>query len=281
MTVGSCTSREVKNHGTAVADYKDKRFGNNQVLKRSQSVTLRLHLQHGIQRLSVKSNIKKLDLSYKKLYKVEGLEKLRYLEELDLSYNKISDLNDFYNSPNLKWLFLYDNHISKLDNLHKFKKLKGLFIDDNPIPYGVYAKAEKEYPDIKIIGEQESDLIPRKTALRFYTRDSKKIKVVNSRLKKLYINNKKHKKYLSEWTRNKFITKTIDNKIIRIEGLDQLVNLEILSIRNTGIKYIKGLDKLKNLKKLDLYNNRLTKICLLYTSPSPRDVEESRMPSSA
>ena len=26
---------------------------------------------------------------------------------------------------------------------------------------------------------------------------------------------------------------------------------------------------------------RLTKACLLYTSPSPRDVEESRMPSSA
>ena len=25
----------------------------------------------------------------------------------------------------------------------------------------------------------------------------------------------------------------------------------------------------------------LTKTCLLYTSPSPRDVEESRMPSSA
>ena len=27
--------------------------------------------------------------------------------------------------------------------------------------------------------------------------------------------------------------------------------------------------------------NALVKICLLYTSPSPRDVEESRMPSSA
>ena len=27
--------------------------------------------------------------------------------------------------------------------------------------------------------------------------------------------------------------------------------------------------------------NGWTKICLLYTSPSPRDVEESRMPSSA
>ena len=27
--------------------------------------------------------------------------------------------------------------------------------------------------------------------------------------------------------------------------------------------------------------NKNLKICLLYTSPSPRDVEESRMPSSA
>ena len=29
------------------------------------------------------------------------------------------------------------------------------------------------------------------------------------------------------------------------------------------------------------FNNGLLNICLLYTSPSPRDVEESRMPSSA
>ena len=29
------------------------------------------------------------------------------------------------------------------------------------------------------------------------------------------------------------------------------------------------------------YKQILIKICLLYTSPSPRDVEESRMPSSA
>ena len=31
----------------------------------------------------------------------------------------------------------------------------------------------------------------------------------------------------------------------------------------------------------DNYNKALLKDCLLYTSPSPRDVEESRMPSSA
>ena len=31
----------------------------------------------------------------------------------------------------------------------------------------------------------------------------------------------------------------------------------------------------------DINNDGLIDICLLYTSPSPRDVEESRMPSSA
>ena len=32
---------------------------------------------------------------------------------------------------------------------------------------------------------------------------------------------------------------------------------------------------------IDVQNLRLYSFCLLYTSPSPRDVEESRMPSSA
>ena len=37
------------------------------------------------------------------------------------------------------------------------------------------------------------------------------------------------------------------------------------------------------LSRLGVYEKKvyLTKRCLLYTSPSPRDVEESRMPSSA
>ena len=45
-----------------------------------------------------------------------------------------------------------------------------------------------------------------------------------------------------------------------------------------------GISKLisKPLKeKLKFDAQRLNYICLLYTSPSPRDVEESRMPSSA
>ena len=45
------------------------------------------------------------------------------------------------------------------------------------------------------------------------------------------------------------------------------------------------LDRLQEQPDLDLVVPSdaiaLTKACLLYTSPSPRDVEESRMPSSA
>ena len=36
-----------------------------------------------------------------------------------------------------------------------------------------------------------------------------------------------------------------------------------------------GISAAKNIRKMD------DNVCLLYTSPSPRDVEESRMPSSA
>ena len=39
-------------------------------------------------------------------------------------------------------------------------------------------------------------------------------------------------------------------------------------------------DELFN-KMMDRISNAIYKPCLLYTSPSPRDVEESRMPSSA
>ena len=43
-----------------------------------------------------------------------------------------------------------------------------------------------------------------------------------------------------------------------------------------------SLDWFKNsAQKIDLLENYDCLVCLLYTSPSPRDVEESRMPSSA
>ena len=42
-----------------------------------------------------------------------------------------------------------------------------------------------------------------------------------------------------------------------------------------------GYEELRYDALLDIYESGLSVSCLLYTSPSPRDVEESRMPSSA
>ena len=45
-----------------------------------------------------------------------------------------------------------------------------------------------------------------------------------------------------------------------------------------------GLNKMHKTRELEdtpSVRGMVNKICLLYTSPSPRDVEESRMPSSA
>ena len=49
---------------------------------------------------------------------------------------------------------------------------------------------------------------------------------------------------------------------------DYLIKAELVDAKSHG------------LARLKMYCDRI-KSCLLYTSPSPRDVEESRMPSSA
>ena len=44
---------------------------------------------------------------------------------------------------------------------------------------------------------------------------------------------------------------------------------------------LKAFERLKVLKEPDWQKPKYPKICLLYTSPSPRDRQKSRMPSSA
>ena len=53
------------------------------------------------------------------------------------------------------------------------------------------------------------------------------------------------------------------------------MNAHVLMVLYTGITFVSAGACLLEICRL------LGKTCLLYTSPSPRDVEESRMPSSA
>ena len=67
---------------------------------------------------------------------------------------------------------------------------------------------------------------------------------------------------------------TIERAEIEQVQQDKLVEEEILerSIKQRASQILSGSSLTKKVKDLS---------CLLYTSPSPRDVEESRMPSSA
>ena len=69
----------------------------------------------------------------------------------------------------------------------------------------------------------------------------------------------------------------IGDMITRIRNA-QMRALSKVSIPSSKLR-AKILDVLKHEGYISDY--KLLNICLLYTSPSPRDVEESRMPSSA
>ena len=58
--------------------------------------------------------------------------------------------------------------------------------------------------------------------------------------------------------------------------INETLSKMILDIKNE----IDESEKLRNESKV-LLNNAQSKLCLLYTSPSPRDKRQSRMPSSA
>ena len=58
-----------------------------------------------------------------------------------------------------------------------------------------------------------------------------------------------------------------------IEGIDLIVQSVISTFEKIGIKKIESLN--------EKFDHNLHQACLLYTSPSPRDRQKSRMPSSA
>ena len=81
------------------------------------------------------------------------------------------------------------------------------------------------------------------------------------------------------------ITKLLSgNKGITIDGVQHpraIFTLWTEAERNAIGIYTVEIDKSKKKDEQWYVNTNITYTCLLYTSPSPQDVEESRMPSSA
>ena len=84
------------------------------------------------------------------------------------------------------------------------------------------------------------------------------------------------------------IASTDDAKVIKIEATNvsvfysekQALNNVSVDIEDRAVTAFIGPSGCGKSTFLRCFN-RMNDVCLLYTSPSPRDVEESRMPSSA
>ncbi|MFB9079336.1 leucine-rich repeat domain-containing protein [Flavobacterium procerum] len=77
--------------------------------------------------------LKKLDLSYCHIEKIEGIEKLINLKELLLNYNVIKKIQELDQLVNLEELGLRGNYINKINGLENLKKLKKLDLSNNDI----------------------------------------------------------------------------------------------------------------------------------------------------
>ena len=76
----------------------------------------------------------------------------------------------------------------------------------------------------------------------------------------------------------------LDNIKILLQDISQFEILEIIdnSAKHKGHTGVENSSTMLTHVELRILNkNNLNKICLLYTSPSPRDLDLSRMPSSA
>ena len=80
------------------------------------------------------------------------------------------------------------------------------------------------------------------------------------------------------------ISRVVDQQgysLDEIEVLEQSTDIDYISDRELELQQSYGY-KVDRQKYKDLYINKIkSNTCLLYTSPSPRDRQKSRMPSSA
>ena len=70
------------------------------------------------------------------------------------------------------------------------------------------------------------------------------------------------------------IAKYLKQKGHDVEGYDQRISYITNLLESDGVKTCQNIDNFR-------YQEDVLYVCLLYTSPSPRDRQKSRMPSSA
>lgn len=78
-------------------------------------------------------DIKHLDLSFRDIESLKGIEALTNLESLNISNNRISDLSPLEGLEKLKILDLQNNLVEDLKSINGLESLEVLLIRNNPI----------------------------------------------------------------------------------------------------------------------------------------------------
>ena len=89
------------------------------------------HLDNGHMVLRQLTSLKKLDLSFNKITKIDNLDVLKELRELNLSFNRIETMENLGKIVNLRLVNLSHNKIRRLENLKNLRKLEVLSITGN------------------------------------------------------------------------------------------------------------------------------------------------------
>lgn len=77
------------------------------------------------------TTLKKLDLSFNRLTRLEHLDCLPSLRDLNLSYNRLTCLENLSKLPSLRVLVLDHNKLQRLEGLKMLKKLEVLSVTGN------------------------------------------------------------------------------------------------------------------------------------------------------
>jgi Leucine-rich repeat (LRR) protein len=89
------------------------------------------HIESGNLTLRQLQNLRKLDLSFNKITRLDNLEGLKELKELNISYNQLEGLDNLGKLSGLRVVNLSHNKIRRLDSLKNLRKLEVLSIASN------------------------------------------------------------------------------------------------------------------------------------------------------
>lgn len=240
-----------------------------QNLNNLNKLSLESNLICKIEGLENLRELRNLNLDSNSIVKIEGLDNLPLLDNLSVSYNKIKKIEGLENLPNLKELGLGENSISQITGLDNLVSLRLLHLRKNQISEIQGLDNLKNlislnlcYNTIKEIGGL--NCLASLNSIDLSGNNISEIKGLDylKRLKRLDLrSNKTISKIegLDNLTDLEYLDISF-NSISKIENLAHLVNLHHLSLEGNNISDIEGLDSLSTLTSLDLGRNNIREL---------------------